>query len=103
MSVDVKLNSDWELIPVQQYVGIQTAAARQSTHLAEHTEQQALNSGQMDQATVNATNNHSYKADPQAIESRGNRKYLCAHRARHQPHMTSVQVLPQRPTLHKGP
>ena len=49
MSADVKLDPDGESIPIKWYAEMHTAATRQSTHLAEKTEQRVLDSDQMNQ------------------------------------------------------
>ena len=47
VSANAKLNPNRELLPIQQYVELRLAAARQSRHLTEQKEQQVLDSDQM--------------------------------------------------------
>ena len=47
MSADAKLDPDGELLPVQHYIELCSAAARWSRCLAEQTEQHVLNSVQL--------------------------------------------------------
>ena len=47
MSADVKLDPDGELLPIQRYVELRSAAARRSCRLAEQTEQRVLDSIQL--------------------------------------------------------
>ena len=47
VSADMKLDPERELIPVQQYTEMHTAATRWSTYLAEKAEQRVLDSDQM--------------------------------------------------------
>ena len=47
MSADAKLDPDRELLPVQHYIELRLAAARQSRRLAEQTEQHVLDSIQL--------------------------------------------------------
>ena len=47
MSVDAKLDLNGELLPIQRYIELHSAVARQSRHLAEQTEQHVLDSIQL--------------------------------------------------------
>ena len=47
VSADAKLDPDGELLPIQHYVELRSAVARQSRHLAEQMEQRVLDSIQL--------------------------------------------------------
>src|SRR6266481_7209083 len=51
VSAETKLDPDTELLPVQQYVELHSAVARQSCRLAEQVEQRMLDSDQMNNRT----------------------------------------------------
>ena len=69
MSADTKLNPHGELIPVQQYTEMRTAATRQSTCLAKKTQQRVLDSDQMNNQVDDAVTNPDSDDDPPAFTS----------------------------------
>ena len=77
MSADVKLDPDGELIPVQQYAEMCTAATRRSTCLAEKAEQQVLNSDQMNNQVNDTVADLDSDDDPPAFMSGANGQSLC--------------------------
>src|SRR6266481_4874454 len=52
VSADSRLDPDGELLPIQQYVELRTAAARRSRRLAEHVEQRVFDSDAMNNDAV---------------------------------------------------
>ena len=69
MSADAKLDPDGELIPVQQYAEMCTAATRRSTCLAEKAEQQVLDSDQMNNQVDDTVADPDPDDDPPAFMS----------------------------------
>ena len=69
MSADAKLDPDRELIPVQLYAEMCTAATRRSTHLAEKAEQQVLDSDQMNDQVGDAVTDPDPDDNPPAFTS----------------------------------
>ena len=76
VSADVKIDLDGELIPVQQYAEMCTAATRQSTHLAEKAEQQVLDSDQMNNQVDDTVADPDSDDDPPAFTSGADRQSL---------------------------
>ena len=74
---DVKLDPDRELIPVQQYTELCTAATRQSACLAEKAEQQVLNSDQMNNQVNDTVADLDSDDDPPAFMSGADGQSLC--------------------------
>ena len=77
MSADVKLDPDGELIPIQWYAEMCTAATRQSTHLAEKAEQHVLNSDQMNNEVNDGVTDPDSDHDPPAFMSGADGQSLC--------------------------
>ena len=69
VSADANLNPDGELIPVQWYTEMHTAATRRSTCLAEKAEQRVLDSDQMNHQVDNTVANPDSDDDPPAFMS----------------------------------
>ena len=69
MSADAKLDPDGELIPVKRYAEMRTTATRWSTRLAEKTEQQVLDSDQMNNQVDDAVTDPDSDDDPPAFTS----------------------------------
>ena len=69
MSTNMKLDPDGELIPVQWYAEMHTAATRWSTHLAEKAEQQVLDSDQMNNQVDGTVTDLDSDDDPPAFTS----------------------------------
>ena len=76
MSADVKLDPDRELIPVQWYAEMHTAATRWSIRLAEKAEQQVLDSDQMNNQVDDAVADPDSDDDPPAFMSGADRQSL---------------------------
>ena len=78
MSADTKLNPHGELIPVQQYTEMHTAATRWSIHLApEKAEQRVLDSDQMNNQVDDAVADPDSDDNPPAFTSRADGQSLC--------------------------
>ena len=69
VSADAKLDPDGELVPVQRYTEMHTAATRWSTHLAEKAEQRVLDSDQMNNQVDDSVTNPDSDDDPPAFTS----------------------------------
>ena len=69
VSADMKLDPNRELIPVQWYAEMRTAATRQSTCLADKAKQGVLNSDQMNNQVDNAVADLDSDDDPPAFMS----------------------------------
>ena len=78
VSADVKLDPEAELLPVQQYVEICSAAARRSHRLAGRVEQQVLNSAELNQGTIEVPSKPSNDA-PLAFKSGADGQSLRTH------------------------
>ena len=76
VSADVKLNPDGELIPIQRYTDMCTAATRRSTHLAEKAKQRVLDSNWMNEGAVDTVTDPDPESDPLAITSRADGQSL---------------------------
>ena len=68
VSADAKLDPEAELLPVQWYIEIHSAAARQSHHLAGRVKQRVLDSAELNQGTTEVPSEPSDDA-PLAFES----------------------------------
>src|SRR6266481_5734978 len=81
MSADSRLDLDGELLPIQQYVELCTAAARWSRRLAEHVKQRVLDSDVMNDSVVTASGDAATTLDnePLAFMSGADGKSLHAH------------------------
>ena len=80
MSADSRLDLDGELLPIQQYIELHTAAARWSCHLAEHAKQQVLDSDAMNDDVVTVSDEVPAPDDePIAFTSGANGQSLRAH------------------------
>ena len=73
----MKLNPDRELIPVQRYADMHTAATRWSTHLVEKAEQRVLESDQMNEGAVNQVDDPDADPDSLAFTSGDDAEPLC--------------------------
>ena len=77
VSTDTKLDPDGELVPVQRYADMRTAATRRSTCLVEKAEQRVLESDQMNEGAVNQVDNPDTDPDPLAFTSGADAEPLC--------------------------
>ena len=77
MSVDAKLDPDGELIPIQRYAEMHTAATRRSTRLAEKAEQRVLDSDQMNNQVDDTVADLDPDDDPPAFTSGADRQSPC--------------------------
>ena len=79
MSADVKLDPDGELLPVQRYIELRSAAARRSRRLAEHTEQHVLDSIQLNTKSSPIPVGPDDDDSPLAIRAGADGQSLCTH------------------------
>ena len=79
VSADAKLNPNGELLPIQCYVKLRSAAARWSCHLAEQTEQRVLNSVQLNAESSPIPVEPDKDDSPLAIQAGANGQSLCTH------------------------
>ena len=79
MSMDAKLDPDGELLPVQHYVELHSAAARWSRRLAEQTEQRVLNSDQLNAMSSPTSMGPDNDDSPLAIQAGADGQSLCTH------------------------
>ena len=77
MSADAKLDPNRELIAVQRYAEMHTAATRRSTCLAEKAEQRVLDSDQMNNQVDDTVTDPDSDDDPPAFMSGANGQSLC--------------------------
>ena len=77
VSANVKLDPGGELVPVQQYAEMHTAATRRSTHLAEKAEQHMLDSDQMNNQVDDSVADPDSDYDPPAFTSGVDGQSLC--------------------------
>jgi len=78
VSADTKLDPDAELLPIERYVEVRSAAARRSHCLAAHVEQRVLDSTQMNEGTQEVPVDSPDDA-PTAIESGADGQSLRVH------------------------
>ena len=99
MSADTKLNPDGELLPVQRYVELRSAAARRSHCLAEHTEQRVLDSVQLNAKSSPIPVGPDNDDSPLAIRAGANGQSLHTRRTAIGSRMHSAKTLSRRPRL----
>ena len=73
----MKLDPDGELIPVQRYTEMHTAATRRSTCLAEKAQQRVLDSDQMNNQVDDTIANLDSDDNPPAFTSGADGQSLC--------------------------
>ena len=79
MSTDVKLDPDGELLPVQHYIELCSAAARRSHSLAEQMEQCVLDGVQLNTESSPIPVGPDEDDSPLAIWAGANGQSLCTH------------------------
>ena len=78
LDTDAKLDPEAELLPIQRYVEICSAAARRSRCLAGRVKQRVLDSAELNQGTTEVPSEPSDDA-PLALESGVDGQSLCMH------------------------